>query len=96
MIMNEIEAKKKLEKAHKNFIASNFSLARKQWFEILDFFPNNVSVLKGISLTYYNEKNLLGTEEILKKIIKINLSEPNALTMLILVLEDQDKILEAK
>jgi protein O-GlcNAc transferase len=96
MIMNEIEAKKQLEKAHKNFIESNFSLARKQWFEILEYYPNNISVLRGISLTYYNEKNLLGTEEILKKIIKINLSEPNALTMLILILEDQDKILEAK
>ena len=96
MIMNEIEAKKQLEKAHKNFIESNFSLARKQWFEILEHYPNNISVLRGISLTYYNEKNLLGTEETLKKIIKINLSEPNALTMLILILEDQDKILEAK
>ena len=96
MIMNEIEAKNQLEKAHKNFIESKFSLARKQWIEILDHYPNNLSVLKGISLTYYNEKNLLGTEEILKKIIEINLSEPNALTMLISILEDQDKILEAK
>ena len=94
--MNEIEAKNQLEKAHKNFIESKFSLARKQWIEILDHYPNNLSVLKGISLTYYNEKNLLGTEEILKKIIEINLSEPNALTMLISILEDQDKILEAK
>ena len=96
MIMNEIDTKKKLEKAHKNFIESNFSLARKQWLEILESYPNNLSILKGISLTYYNEKNLVGTEEILKKIIKINLAEPNALSMLVLILEDQDKIIEAK
>jgi len=31
-----------------------------------------------------------------KKKIKINLKEPNALNMLILVLEEQDKIEEAK
>ena len=47
-------------------------------------------------MTYYYENRLEDTEKFLRKIVDINLSEPKALSMLILILEQQDKILEAK
>ena len=94
--MNETEAKQIFDSAQKNFIEKKFNDARKLWLQLLEFYPKNLSVLRNIALTYFNQKKLFNTEEFLKKIIKINLSEPNALTMLILVLEEQDKILEAK
>ena len=94
--MNEIEAKKIFNEAQKNFENLNYEKARELWFKILKFYPKNLSLLRNISLTYFNQANFFETENILKKIIKINLKETNALNMLILVLEEQDKIEEAK
>jgi len=94
--MNEIEAKKIFNEAQKNFENLNYEKARELWFKILKFYPKNLSLLRNISLTYFNQANFYETENILKKIIKINLKETNALNMLILVLEEQDKIEEAK
>ena len=94
--MNEIEAKKIFNEAQKNFENLNYEKARELWFKILKFYPKNLSLLRNISLTYFNQANFFETENILKKIIKINLKETNALNMLILVLEKQDKIEEAK
>ena len=94
--MNEIEAKKIFNEAQKNFENLNYEKARELWLKILKFYPENLSLLRNISLTYFNQANFFETENILKKIIKINLKETNALNMLILVLEEQDKIEEAK
>ena len=94
--MNEIEAKKIFNEAQKNFENLNYEKARELWFKILKFYPKNLSLLRNISLTYFNQANFFETENILKKIIQINLKETNALNMLILVLEKQDKIEEAK
>lgn len=94
--MNEIEAKKIFNEAQKNFENLNYEKARELWLKILRFYPENLSLLRNISLTYFNQANFFETENILKKIIKINLKETNALNMLILVLEEQDKIEEAK
>ena len=94
--MNKEEAKKILETAHKNFLNKNYSTARELWLKCLKINPDNISLLSSIALTYFNEKNLQETENFLKKILDLNFSEPKVLTMLILVLEDQDKILEAK
>ena len=94
--MNEIEAKKIFNEAQKNFENFNYEKARELWLKILKFYPENLSLLRNISLTYFNQANFFETENILKKIIKINLKETNALNMLILVLEEQDKIEEAK
>ncbi len=94
--MDKNNAKKILQNGHQNFINKNYSAARESWLKLLKIEPNNISLLNSISLTYYYEHNLEDTEKFLKKIIKINLSEPKALTMLILILEQQDKISEAK
>ena len=94
--MDEIKAKKIFNEAQKNFESLKDEKARELWFQILEFYPENLSLLRNISLTYFNQENFFETENILKKIIKINLKEPNALNMLILVLEEQDKIEEAK
>ena len=94
--MDKNNAKKILQNGHQNFINKNYSAARESWLKLLKIEPNNISLLNSISLTYYYEHNLEDTEKFLKKIIKINLSEPKALTMLILILERQDKISEAK
>ena len=94
--MNKDEAKKILQNAHENFLNKKFSLARDLWLKCLEINPNNISLLKSIALTYFNEQNLQDTEKFLKKILNLNFSEPKVLTMLILVLEDQDKISDAK
>ena len=94
--MDKNDAKKILQDGHHNFINKNYSTARELWLKLLEIEPNNISLLNSISLTYYYENKLIDTEKFLKKIIQINLSEPKALSMLILILEQQDKILEAK
>ncbi len=94
--METSEAKKILEDAHKNFLNKNYRDARILWLKCLEINPDNISLLRSIALTYFHEKNLSNTEKYLKKILDLNLSEPRVLSMLIIVLEDQDKILEAK
>ena len=94
--MNKDEAKKTLQNAHQNFLNRKFGLARDLWLKCLKIEPNNISLLRSIALTYFNEQNLEDTEKFLKKILNLNFSEPKVLTMLIIVLEDQDKISEAK
>ena len=94
--MDKNDAKKILQKGHQNFITKNYSAARESWLKLLEIDPDNISLLNSITLTYYYENKLDDTEKFLKKIININLSAPKALSMLILILEQQDKILEAK
>ena len=94
--MDKNDAKKILQDGHQNFTNKNYSAAREQWLKLLKIDPKNLSLLNGISLTYYYENKLEETEKFLRKIVDINLSEPKALSMLVLILEQQDKILEAK
>ena len=94
--MNKNDQQKIIQEGHENFIKKNYGAARTSWLKLLEIEPKNISLLKSISLTYYYENNLEDTENFLKKIVEINLSEPKALSMLVLVLEQQDKILEAK
>ena len=94
--MQEAEAKNKFEIAQKSFDNKSYKKAQEIWTEIINYYPKNLSVLRNLSLAFYYDNNLEQAEIILKKIILINKKEPNALTMLILILEDQDKIDEAK
>ena len=94
--MLEIDAKEKFKVAQKHFENKNYKKAQELWLDISSFYPKNVSVLKNLSLAFYYDKNLDQAEITLKKIIHINKKEPNAFTMLILILEDQDKIRETK
>ena len=94
--MQEAEAKKKYEIAQKSFDNKSYKKAQEIWSEIINYYPKNLSVLRNLSLAFYYDNNLEQAEIILKRIIIINKKEPNALTMLILILEDQDKIDEAK
>ncbi len=94
--MLEIEAKNKFDVAQKNFEQKNYMKAQRIWLEIYNYYPKNLSVLRNLSLTFYYNKDLEECEKILKKIININEKEPKVVGMLILVLEDQDKLNEAK
>jgi len=94
--VQEAEAKNKFEIAQKSFDNKSYKKAQEIWTEIINYYPKNLSVLRNLSLAFYYDNNLEQAEIILKKIILINKKEPNALTMLILILEDQDKIDEAK
>ena len=94
--MQEAEAKKKFEIAQKSFDNKSYKKAQEIWSEIINYYPKNLSVLRNLSLAFYYDNNLEQAEIILKRIILINKKEPNALTMLILILEDQDKIDDAK
>ena len=92
--MLEIEAKKKFEVAQRYFENKNYKKSQEIWSKILDHYPENVSVLRNLSLAYFYDRDLEQAESFLKRIITINKKEPSALTMLILILEDQDKIEE--
>jgi len=94
--MLETLAKKIFDQAQKNFDEKNYTKAQKLWSEIIIYYPKNLSVLRNLSLAFYYDNNLEQAEIILKRIIFINKKEPNALTMLILILENLDKIDEAK
>ena len=65
--MNELKAKKIFEKAQKNFEKFKYDEARDLWLKILEFYPENLSLLRNISLTYFNQKKFFETEKILKK-----------------------------
>ena len=90
--MLKIDAKNKFELAQKNFENKAYIEAQKIWLEIHNYYPKNLQVLRNLSLAFYYNKDLEDAEKILKKIININEKEPNALVMLILILEDQDKL----
>ena len=94
--MLEIEAKNKFELAQKYFEDKVYVKAQMIWLEIHDYYPKNLQILRNLSLAFYYNKDLGEAEKTLKKIININEKEPNAVVMLILVLEDQDKLDEAK
>ena len=94
--MLEIEAKNRFKLAQKHFEDKVYVEAQKIWLEIHNYYPKNLQVLRNLSLAFYYNKDLGEAEKTLKKIININEKEPNAVVMLILVLEDQDKLDEAK
>ena len=79
--MLETEAKNKFELAQKNFENKNYIKAQEIWLEISNYYPNNMSVLRNLSLAFYYNKDLEESEKILKKIMHINKKEPNALVM---------------
>ena len=60
--MDKDEAKKILETARENFLNKKYSIARNLWLKCLEINPNNISLLRSIALTYFNEKNLQDTE----------------------------------
>jgi len=94
--MLEIEAKNRFKLAHKHFEDKVYVEAQKIWLEIHSYYPKNLQVLRNLSLAFYYNKDLEEAEKTLKKIININEKEPNVVVMLILILEDQDKLDEAK
>ena len=94
--MLEIEAKNKFKLAQKHFEDKVYVKAQKIWLEIHSYYPKNLQVLRNLSLAFYYNKDLEEAEKTLKKIINLNEKEPNVVVMLILILEDQDKLDEAK
>ena len=94
--MLEIEAKNRFKLAQKYFEDKVYVEAQKIWLEIHSYYPKNLQVLRNLSLAFYHNKDLEEAEKTLKKIININEKEPNVVVMLILILEDQDKLDEAK
>ena len=66
--MNELKAKKIFEEAQKKFEEFKYDEARNLWLKILEFYPENISLLRNISLSYFNQKKFFEKEKILKKI----------------------------
>ena len=54
--MNELKAKKIFEEAQKKFEKFEYDEARNLWLKILEFYPENLSLLRNISLSYFNQK----------------------------------------
>ena len=56
--MNELKAKKIFEEAQKKFEKFEYDEARNLWLKILEFYPENLSLLRNISLSYFNQKKI--------------------------------------
>ena len=93
--MSNIEAEKLFKIGQEYYEKKDYLKAQNYFSKILEFNPENLSVLRKIALCYFYVKNLEQAEFILKKIIKIKINESNAILMLVHVLEEQDKVDEA-
>ena len=92
--MSQIEAEKLFKIAQENYEKKDYLKAQDCLYKILELYPENLSALINLSLCYFDNKNFEQAELILKKIIKIKINEPNAILMLLNVLEKQDKVNE--
>ena len=90
--MSNIEAEKKFRIGQEYYEKKDYLKALNYFFKILKLYPENLSVLRKVALCYFYNKNFGQSELILKKIVKIKKNEPNAILMLINVLEKQDKV----
>tara|TARA_B110000495_G_C22748790_1_gene438796 strand:+ start:72 stop:371 length:300 start_codon:yes stop_codon:yes gene_type:complete len=93
--VSHIEAEKLFKIGQKYYEKKDYLKAQNYFSKILKLNPKNLSVLRKIALCYFYTKNLEQAELILKKIIKIKINESNAISMLVHVLEEQDKVDEA-
>ena len=90
--MSQIEAEKLFKIAQENYEKKDYLKAQNCLYKILELYPENLSALINLSLCYFDNKNFEQAELILKKIIKIKINEPNAISMLVEVLDKQDKV----
>ena len=90
--MSQIEAEKNFKIGQEYYKKKDYKKAQNYFVKILKLYPENISVLRKVALCFFYDKNFEKTELILKKIIKIKINEPNAILMLLNVLEKQDKI----
>jgi len=90
--VSNIEAEKKFRIGQEYYEKKDYLKALNYFFKILKLYPENLSVLRKVALCYFYNKNFGQSELILKKIVKIKKNEPNAILMLINVLEKQDKV----
>ena len=93
--MSHIEAEKLFKIGQEYYEKKNYLKAQNYFSKILKFNPENLSALRKIALCYFYANKLEQAELILKKIIKIKINEPNAISMLVFILEEQDKVDES-
>ena len=90
--MSQIEAEKNFKIGQEYYKKKDYKKAQDYFAKILKLYPENLSVLRKVALCHFYDKNFNQTESVLKKIIKIKIDEPNAILMLLNVLEKQDKV----
>ena len=93
--MSHIEAEKLFKIGQENYEKKDYLKAQNYFSKVLELYPENLSALRNLALCYFYSKNFEQAELILKKIIKIKINEPNAISMLVEVLDKQDKVDEA-
>ena len=92
--MSNIEAENFFKIGQEYYKKKDYQKAVNYFSKILKLYPENLSVLRKIALCFFYGKSFEQAELILKKIIKIKINEPNAILMLLNVLEKQDKVNE--
>ena len=90
--MNKYSANEIFKIAHNHFQKKEFEKSIYLFEKILKNFPDNLSVLRNISLAYAFSGAYQRAEECIKKIIHIKPDEPFAYQTLASVLKNQDKI----
>ena len=90
--MSHIEAEKLFKIGQENYEKKDYLKAQNYFSKVLELYPENLSALRNLALCYFYTKNFEQAELILKKIIKIKINEPNAISMLVEVLDKQDKV----
>jgi len=92
--VSNIEAENFFKIGQEYYKKKDYQKAVNYFSKILKLYPENLSVLRKIALCFFYGKSFEQAELILKKIIKIKINEPNAILMLLNVLEKQDKVNE--
>ena len=90
--MNKYSANEIFKIAHNHFQKKEFEKSIYLFEKILKNFPDNLSILRNISLAYAFSGAYQKAEECIKKIIQIKPDEPFAYQTLASVLKNQDKI----
>ena len=90
--MNKYSADEIFKIAHNHFQKKEFEKSIQLFEKLLKNFPDNLSVLRNISLAYAFSGAYQKAEECIKKIIQIKPDEPFAYQTLASVLKNQDKI----
>ncbi len=90
--MNKYSADELFKIAHSHFQKKEFGKSIYLFEKLLKDFPENLQILRNISLAYAFSGTYQKAEESIKKIIKIKPDEPFAYQTLASVLKNQDKI----
>lgn len=74
-----------------NFKKKNYKIASENFETLLIRYPENINLLRNLSISYFNDKKFNNAEVTLKKILNLNNKDKDIIEFLIACLKKQDK-----